>query len=75
MADHSQEITDGIGVADAPDFAPDPNTDHVEVKGPDSEEWGDDEDRPSSTIIPTSAVNEDGEPIEVKGPDPAVWGD
>jgi hypothetical protein len=80
MTDHAQEITDGIGVVkgEADNTGePDPESifDPEEVKGPDPDEWGDDEDRPKLYDQETEPVDDEGNPMDVKGPDPKVWGD
>lgn len=79
MTDHNQEINDSIGIVKGDTQSQvviahfDVDIDHYEVKGPDSDHWGPDDERPSGQPV-TANVNEDGETIEVKGPDPDQWG-
>lgn len=48
-----------------------------DLKGPDAEVWGSDEERPQADtaqgVAPGEILNE-GEEDELKGPDPDVWG-
>lgn len=48
-----------------------------DLKGPDAEVWGADEERPqgapTSQGVPTGEIINEGQEDEVKGPDPDVW--
>lgn len=52
----------------------------VELKGPDPEIWGPDEERPDSLAnqgsqgVAAGTVQDEGTAEEVKGPDPDIWG-
>lgn len=76
---HAATITDDVNFVGDVTGKHDPKSifDPTEVKGPDPEVWGEDEDRPPSEIslIVTDPVDDEGNPMEVKGPDPKVWGE